>query len=220
MNTRDEVKDLVLIVLQGQAGNDKSEFKEEVDLRSLGFDSLDMVETVMKMEKEFNVAIPDADAEGLFTTGEIVDYLWKTQTKSIDADRETLKGVEKLKKSMAVTPEKRHVEKALMRMEFQKVGDNHMVRDFIKTDVQGGGSLTEVKVIFQIQSDPIGEVGVNGCQAVDMLKYVGHLFESLNEAFPCEENEKTIEHIIYAINQQKIRTADREKRKVEGKNEA
>jgi len=75
-------------------------------------------------------------------------------------------------------------------------------------------------VSFTIQSDPIGEVGVNGVQALDMLKYTKNLFESLNDAFPCNENQETIESINNAIEWQNFRTRDRESRKVEGKNEA
>jgi hypothetical protein len=73
-------------------------------------------------------------------------------------------------------------------------------------------------VSFTIQSDPIGEVGINGVQALDMLKYVKCLFESLNEAFPCMENQISIEKIEEAIEWQNRRTQDRLRRKVEGLN--
>ena len=72
---------------------------------------------------------------------------------------------------------------------------------------------------FTIQSDPVSVVGVNGCQALDMLKYVKCLFESLNEAFPCRENALTITKIEEAIHWQEARTRDRVLRNVEGKNE-
>ena len=73
-------------------------------------------------------------------------------------------------------------------------------------------------VKFTIQSNPISEVGVNGCQAVDMLMYVKCLFESLNDKFPCRENSLTITKIEEAIHWQDARTADRMRRNVEGKN--
>lgn len=75
-------------------------------------------------------------------------------------------------------------------------------------------------VHFAIQSDPISEVGVNGCQARDMLEYVMYLFRSLDDAFPCKENMLTIVAIKEAISYQDERTKDREARKVEGRNEA
>lgn len=74
-------------------------------------------------------------------------------------------------------------------------------------------------VKFEIQSAPIGEIGINGCQAVDMLEYVKCLFQSLNEVFPCRENALTITKIEEAIHWQEARTKDRMNRKVEGKNE-
>ena len=75
-------------------------------------------------------------------------------------------------------------------------------------------------VSFVIQDGPIKEVKENGCQAVDILEFTQHLFADLNKAFPCAENEKTVMHIKHAIEWQTIRTANREKRGVEGKSEA
>lgn len=75
-------------------------------------------------------------------------------------------------------------------------------------------------VSFTIQSDPISEVGVNGVQAVDMLRYCLHLFNALNDKFPCEENNNTTLRIAEAIYWQQERTLNRQRRGVEGKNEA
>jgi hypothetical protein len=75
-------------------------------------------------------------------------------------------------------------------------------------------------VSFTIQSDPISEVGVNGVQAVDVLRYCLHLFKSLNDKFHCEENAFTILRIEEAIRWQQERTLNRQRRGVEGKNEA
>lgn len=112
----------------------------------------------------------------------------------------------------------RHVEKALVK--FREKNQLKNSDEFIKIenteDVKGVPPI----VSFQIQSDPIKEVGVNGIQAVDMLEYVGCLFESLNEAFPCHENAITIARINEAIEWQNERTKDRERRNVEGTNNA
>lgn len=105
----------------------------------------------------------------------------------------------------------RHVEKAL-----QKFGNTEFIKIENAEDVKGVAPI----VSFTIQSDPIFEVGLNGVQAVDMLEYVKCLFESLNDAFPCVENEFTISCIDEAINWQDARTKNRVKRGVEGKNEA
>ncbi len=41
----------------------------------LGADSLDTVELIMEFEKEFNIAIPDDQAEKIGTVGEAVSYI-------------------------------------------------------------------------------------------------------------------------------------------------
>ena len=110
----------------------------------------------------------------------------------------------------------RHVEKALL-----KLKESNQKRDYdsfieIENVVDEKGVPPVVK--FTIQSDPIGEVGVNGVQAVDMLEYVQCLFQSLNEVFPCRENALTITKIEEAIHWQNARTKDRLSRKVEGQN--
>lgn len=82
-------------------------------------------------------------------------------------------------------------------------------------DVKGVAPI----VSFVVQSDPIGEVGVNGVQALDMLRYTKCLFQSLNEVFPCKENACTITKIEEAIHWQEARTRDRQRRNVEGTNQ-
>ena len=44
-------------------------------IEDLGADSLDIVELVMEFEKEFNIDIPDEDAEKLRTVGDAIGYL-------------------------------------------------------------------------------------------------------------------------------------------------
>ena len=41
----------------------------------LGADSLDIVELIMALEEEFDLEIPDADAEKVVTVGDVVDYI-------------------------------------------------------------------------------------------------------------------------------------------------
>jgi acyl carrier protein len=54
--------------------------KDEVVLNAsfiddLGADSLDIVELVMSMEEEFDLEIPDEDAEKIQTIGDVIAYL-------------------------------------------------------------------------------------------------------------------------------------------------
>jgi len=110
----------------------------------------------------------------------------------------------------------RHVEKA-----FEKLKETHPeVIDFIGLENIADEKGVAPIVSFKVQSDPIGEVGVNGLQAVDILNYTKCLFQSLNEAFPCRENALTITKIEEALHWQYARTADRNRRNVEGQNKA
>ena len=110
----------------------------------------------------------------------------------------------------------RHVENALNK--YNALQYPNIPNGFIQIenceDVKGVAPIVK----FTIQSDPIGEVGVNGCQALNMLEYVKCLFQSLNESFPCRENALTITKIEEAIHWQEARTRDREIRNVEGQN--
>jgi len=108
----------------------------------------------------------------------------------------------------------RHVEKAL-----EKMKKNNELFPYMEVQNLTLGKNPPSIVKFVIQEEPIGEVGVNGCQARDMLEYLIYLFTSFNETFPCRENSITITKLQEALMWQDKRTQDREKRGVEGKNE-
>ncbi len=45
----------------------------------LGADSLDIVELIMSLEEEFDMEIPDADAEKIVTVNDVVEYIKNNQ---------------------------------------------------------------------------------------------------------------------------------------------
>ena len=55
--------------------NEEQVTSEASFLDDLGADSLDTVELIMEFEKEFNVSIPDEEAEKIQTVGDAVAYL-------------------------------------------------------------------------------------------------------------------------------------------------
>ena len=72
MTTFEKVKEIV----SDKLGVDKSRVVEEaVFTTDLGADSLDVVEFVMEMEKEFHITIPDEEATKLTTVGDAVKYI-------------------------------------------------------------------------------------------------------------------------------------------------
>ena len=59
-----------------QLGCEPERVKPEASfIEDLGADSLDIVELVMAMEEEFDIEIPDEDAEKLKTVGDVQSYL-------------------------------------------------------------------------------------------------------------------------------------------------
>ena len=63
-------------IIVEQLGVDAGEVTDEASfIDDLGADSLDTVELVMAFEEEFDIEIPDEDAEKLVTVGEAIKYL-------------------------------------------------------------------------------------------------------------------------------------------------
>lgn len=52
----------------------------------IGADSLDIVELVMELEEEFDIQIPDTDAEKIKTVGEAVEYIEAKQKAGSSGD--------------------------------------------------------------------------------------------------------------------------------------
>jgi len=63
-------------IIVEKLGVDESEVTPEASFTNdLGADSLDTVELIMELEKEFNVSIPDEQAENITTVGQAISYL-------------------------------------------------------------------------------------------------------------------------------------------------
>ncbi|KGE87748.1 MULTISPECIES: acyl carrier protein [Phaeodactylibacter] len=63
-------------IIVDKLGVDESEVNPDANFTNdLGADSLDTVELIMEFEKEFDIAIPDEQAEAIQTVGQAVSYL-------------------------------------------------------------------------------------------------------------------------------------------------
>jgi len=70
-----DVKSKVISIIVDKLGVDEGEVASESSFTNdLGADSLDTVELIMEFEKEFNIAIPDEQAENIQTVGEAIKY--------------------------------------------------------------------------------------------------------------------------------------------------
>jgi len=71
-----DIESRVKAIIVDKLGVDESEVTRESSFTNdLGADSLDTVELIMESEKEFNLAIPDDQAETISTVGDAVKYV-------------------------------------------------------------------------------------------------------------------------------------------------
>ncbi len=72
----EEVFDKVKEIIVEQLGVAEDSVTTEASfIDDLGADSLDIVELIMALEEEFDIEIPDSDAEKVTTVGDVVEYI-------------------------------------------------------------------------------------------------------------------------------------------------
>ena len=73
-----DISGKVTAIIVDKLGVDEGEVKPEASFTNdLGADSLDTVELIMEFEKEFNIAIPDDQAESISTVGHAIEHIEK-----------------------------------------------------------------------------------------------------------------------------------------------
>ena len=78
MATTTEIEDKIYQIVSDQLSVDRGELSRETSfVNDLNADSLDTVELVMELEDEFDMTIPDEEAEKLATIGNAIDYIQK-----------------------------------------------------------------------------------------------------------------------------------------------
>ncbi len=76
MSTEAEIEEKIYQIVSEQMGIDKSELARDTSfVDDLNADSLDTVELVMEFEDEFELSIPDEEAEKIRTIGQTIDYI-------------------------------------------------------------------------------------------------------------------------------------------------
>ena len=71
-----DIESKVKAIIVDKLGVDEAEVKNEASFANdLGADSLDTVELIMEFEKEFQIQIPDDQAEKISTVGDAVAYI-------------------------------------------------------------------------------------------------------------------------------------------------
>ena len=73
-----DIANQVMKIIVDKLGVDESEVTPEASFTDdLGADSLDTVELIVEFEKEFDISIPDEEAEKIGTVGDAISYLSK-----------------------------------------------------------------------------------------------------------------------------------------------
>ena len=71
-----DIAEKVKSIIVDKLGVEAKEVTNEASFTNdLGADSLDTVELIMEFEKEFNISIPDDQAENISTVGQAISYL-------------------------------------------------------------------------------------------------------------------------------------------------
>ena len=75
MNSEEIFEKVKKIIVEQLGASESSITLESSFIDDLGADSLDIVELIMALEEEFDIEIPDSDAEKVATVGDVVDYI-------------------------------------------------------------------------------------------------------------------------------------------------
>lgn len=76
------VEERVIDIVCENLGVNKEQVTRQTSFQEdVGADSLDIVELVMELEEEFEITIPDEQAEKIKTVGEAIDYIEREQAK-------------------------------------------------------------------------------------------------------------------------------------------
>jgi acyl carrier protein len=78
--SKEQIFEKVKAIIVDQLGVEEEEVTLESSfIEDLGADSLDIVELIMALEEEFEIEVPDEDAEKIVTVGDAVNYIKEHQ---------------------------------------------------------------------------------------------------------------------------------------------
>ncbi len=77
MNEQEIFEKVKKLIVENLGAEEEAVTKEASFIDDLAADSLDIVELIMSLEEEFDLEIPDTEAENIKTVGDVVDYIKK-----------------------------------------------------------------------------------------------------------------------------------------------
>ena len=81
LTTMSDIASRVKAIIVDKLGVENEVTPEASFTNDLGADSLDTVELIMEFEKEFDIQIPDDQAENITTVGQVITYIEEQQKK-------------------------------------------------------------------------------------------------------------------------------------------
>lgn len=83
MATPEEISERVKAIIVEQLGVSAEEVTAQASfIEDLGADSLDIVELIMQLEEEYDIEIPDEDAEKIQSVDDVITYIVKKQVSA------------------------------------------------------------------------------------------------------------------------------------------
>lgn len=80
MSSSEEIAERIKNIIVEQLGVSKEELTPQASfIEDLGADSLDIVELIMALEEEYEMEIPDEDAEKIQTVEDVINYVQSKQ---------------------------------------------------------------------------------------------------------------------------------------------